>query len=562
MDPYNNSISEGQRIKTLAQLAEQMRNQHASHQAIVTKLKMVNTQQCTPPLPEEVVVKIAKNPGRYKTEMDELEKLEPASSTRRDKVGLLLSEVEAQQVRWLWSGRIPLGKLAILDGDPALGKSLLTLDIAARVTTGRPMPDGTPTEQGGVVLVAPEDGAGDTLKPRLEAAKGDPAQVLLLNTVEHKGLETDEVYERTFTIPGDLVVLEEAIHRVKAVLVILDPLMAVLGPDINSFRDQDVRRALTPLAQLAERMGCAVVIVRHLNKGNSENKLYRGGGSIGIIASARVGLMVTLDPDDENKRVLFTVKNNLSKWANSYTYQVVENEDGVPYIQWLEESDRPALTLPGGAANLSYERQIIVKMLKDSIDPLTPKEIAERMKQDYKKILLTLSRMQKAGEIVRPYRGYYTTPYHPSISRKGTDKNTDTYDTSNTNDITDTNDTKPIQNITSKVSKVSLVSEISQNETTSQREPATRIPAEVSRRIPKPIANCDYEKFHWMYWHPCEGEVVEIVCPICDQVARQSSKLSPKRRALYDVMNYYRPLEGEQRSAWIERIGPIFTVAM
>jgi len=546
-------------MKTLAQLAEQMRNQLASHGAIVTTLKMVNMLQCTPPLLEEVVVKIAKDPERYKTATDELEKLEPASSTRGERVGLLLSEVETQQVRWLWLGHIPLGKLTILDGDPALGKSLLTLDIAARVTTGRPMPDGTPSEQGGVVLVAPEDGAADTLKPRLETAKGDPAQVLLLNTVVHKGLETDEVYERAFTIPGDLAVLEEAIHRVKAVLVILDPLMAVLAPDINSFHDQDVRRALTPLAQLAERTGCAVVIVRHLNKGNSENKLYKGGGSIGIIASARVGLMVTPDPDDENKRVLTTVKNNLSKWANPYTYQVVENEHGVPYIQWLEESDQPALTLLGAEANLSYVRQIILKILKGSNTPLATKEIAERMSQSAERIRVVLSRMQKAGEIVRPYRGYYTTPHHPSIGRKDTDKSTDTYDTSNTND---TNDTKSIQNITSKVSKVSLVSEISQNETTSQREPATRIPAEVTRRIPKPIANCHYERYHWMYWHPCEGEVVEIVCPICDQVARQSSKLSSKRRALYDVMNYYPPLEGEQRSAWIERIGPIFTVAM
>jgi RecA-family ATPase len=559
MDPYNISIPEGQKVKTLAQLAEQMRNQHASHEYIVTKLKMVNTQQCSPPLSEEVVVKIAKHPERFKTATDELVILEPASSISRDMVGLLLSEVETQQVRWLWSGRIPLGKLAILDGDPGLGKSLLTLDIAARVTTGRPMPDGTPSEQGGVVLVAPEDGAGDTLKPRLEAAKGNPAQVLLLNTVKHKSLETGEVYERTFTLPGDLAVLEEAINRVKAVLVILDPLMAVLGPDINSFRDQDVRRALTPLAQLAERMGCAVVIVRHLNKGNSENKLYKGGGSIGIIATARVGLMVTLDPDDENKRALTNIKNNLSKWSNPYKYQVVENEHGVPYIQWLEESDQPVLTLANGQANLSYERQSILKILKGSHTPLAPKEIADRMGQRDTRIRVVLSRMQQAGEIVRPYRGYYTTPHHQSIRRKETDMNTETYDTSNTNDVTDTNDTKAIQYITSKVS---LVSEISQDETTSQREPATRNPADVSRRIPKPLANCHYEKYHWMHWHPCEGEIVEIVCPICDQVARQSSKLSPKRAALYDVMNSYRPLEGEQRSAWIERIGPIFRFAM
>jgi hypothetical protein len=85
----------------------------------------------------------------------------------------------------------------------------------------------------------------------------------------------------------------------------------------------------TPLAQLAERTGCAAVIVRQLNKGNPENKLYKGGGSIGIIATARVGLMVTLDPDDQNKRVLTNIKNNLSKWTNPYKYQVVTTPHGL-----------------------------------------------------------------------------------------------------------------------------------------------------------------------------------------------------------------------------------------
>jgi hypothetical protein len=96
----------------------------------------------------------------------------------------VLSQVKTQQVDWLWQRRIPLGKITILDGDPGMGKSLLAIFIAACVSTGQPMPDGAPGKQGKVILIAPEDAAEDTIKPRVEAAGGDPSQVILLETVE------------------------------------------------------------------------------------------------------------------------------------------------------------------------------------------------------------------------------------------------------------------------------------------------------------------------------------------------------------------------------------------
>jgi hypothetical protein len=181
-------------------------------------------------------------------------------------LGLFLSEVETQEVRWLWEKRIPLGKITILDGDPGMGKSLLAINVAARVSTGHPMPDGTPGTRGGVILIAPEDGAGDTLRPRLEVAGGDPSHILLLNTVEGLDAKKAKVSDRPFSLSRDLEVLEGAIKRTQAVLVILDPLMAVLGHNIDSSRDQDVREIFTPLAHLAERTDCAVLIIRHLTK--------------------------------------------------------------------------------------------------------------------------------------------------------------------------------------------------------------------------------------------------------------------------------------------------------
>jgi len=266
-------------------------------------------------------------------------------------------------------------------------------------------------------VALPQDGAGDTIKPRLEAAGGNPSKVRLLNTIESLDAKRMEIYDRPFSLSRDLDILEEAIKAIEAILVVLDPLMAVLGHNIDSSSDQDVREVFTPLAQLAERTGCAVLIIRHLNKGSSENPLYRGAGSIGIIAAARIGLIVAQDPDDEDKRILATTKNNLSKNPGNLTYQVVENERGVPYVQWLGENHQSIASLLSGT-NLSTQRQDILRTLKDSPAPLGPQDIAEQTGLDYERVRKTLPRMLKAGELASPARGLYTTPGHPCLARK------------------------------------------------------------------------------------------------------------------------------------------------
>jgi AAA domain len=119
-----------------------------------------------------------------------------------------------------------------------------------------------------------------------------------------------------------------------AQLLIMDPLVAYLGADTNSFRDQDVRRALAPLAAMAERTGAAVVAVRHLNKRNDPNPLYRGGGSIAFTASGRSAMLVAQDPEDPEGRILAGVKNNLAAVPSSLTYRVVPAGSAIR-IEWL-----------------------------------------------------------------------------------------------------------------------------------------------------------------------------------------------------------------------------------
>src|SRR5215217_3908730 len=227
-------------------------------------------------------------------------------------IGTLLAEVQTETVEWLWERRIPFAKITVLDGDPDNGKSVLTTDLAARVTVGKAMPYGfgKTFPQAGVVILSAEDGVGDTIRPRFDAAGGDPNKVIILGN------------EDPFGIPEDLPKLERAIKRVGAKLVIIDPIMAFLGENINSNSDKDVRSALKPLKPLAERTGAAFVIVRHLNKTPGGNVLYRGGGSIGIIGAARSGLVVGPHPTDEGLRVLASQKHNLSMPPESLAYRV------------------------------------------------------------------------------------------------------------------------------------------------------------------------------------------------------------------------------------------------
>lgn len=262
---------------------------------------------------------------------------------------VFLSDVQPERVDWLWPGRIPRGKLTVLEGDPKTGKSTLATDIAARVSTGTPFADGARVPSPGfVVLMSAEDGLADTIRPRLDAADADTSKVIAWESVPVINDEGVASGIRSPSIPRDLEALESIIVKNGAILVVIDVLSAYLGSDIDGHRDQDIRRALMPLAKLAERTDAAILVLRHLNKSSGGSAIYRGGGSIGIAAAARSILLAAADPLDEtgNRRVLAVTASNLSAPVPALAYHLESSEEhGCARVVWDGVSEHTSTSL-------------------------------------------------------------------------------------------------------------------------------------------------------------------------------------------------------------------------
>ena len=251
-----------------------------------------------------------------------------------------MSDVHAIVIDWLWLGHLPRGKVMVLDGDPDVGKSLVTIDFTAIVSTGSKWPDGAPCQLGKVLIMSAEDDPDDTIRPRLDAAEADSNNVLFLNEV----IDPITGRPRQPSLPGDLAVIEKVVRDNGVTLLIIDVLAAYLDPDVKIFNDQSVRAALAHFHRMAAATGCCIIVLRHVKKGEVRKAIHAGGGSIGLIGAARAGFMAALDPDDEEKtrRVLVCTKMNLAPKPPAQLYKIVGSENGAPAIQWLGASKHTA----------------------------------------------------------------------------------------------------------------------------------------------------------------------------------------------------------------------------
>lgn len=263
-----------------------------------------------------------------------------------------MNEVEAKQVDFLWYPYIPYGKLTIVQGDPGEGKTTAVLQIAAALTKGEQLPcDDTERVPVDVIYQTAEDGLADTVKPRLEAAGADCSRVHVIDESEQGLSMLDER-------------IESAIIRTNAKLVILDPIQAYLGANVDMHRANEIRPVMKHLGDIAEKYGCAIILIGHMNKASGSKSTYRGLGSIDIQATARSVLIVARVKDDPDCRVIGHDKSSLAPEGQSISFRLSE-ETGFVWEGPIELTIDDLLSGNSNISKLDEAKTFLKQVLAD-----------------------------------------------------------------------------------------------------------------------------------------------------------------------------------------------------
>ena len=231
---------------------------------------------------------------------------------------LRMADVELTSVEWLWFPYIPFGKLTIIQGNPGEGKTYFAMRLAAACTNRKPLPGMEVLEPFNIIYQTAEDGLGDTVKPRLMEAEADLEKVLVIDDRDTPLTLADER-------------IEKAIRENHARLVIIDPVQAFLGADVDMNRANEVRPIFRSLGDIAQDTGCAIVLIGHLNKAAGTQSTYRGLGSIDITAAVRSLLFIGKLKDSPTTRVLIHEKSSLAPPGQSLAFSLGD-EKGFSWI--------------------------------------------------------------------------------------------------------------------------------------------------------------------------------------------------------------------------------------
>lgn len=273
-----------------------------------------------------------------------------------------LSEVQQTEVDWLWYPYIPFGKLTIIQGNPGEGKTFFAMQLAAACTNRKFLPQMEPFEPFNVIFQTAEDGLGDTVKPRLISAEADPERVLVIDDAENPLTLADQR-------------IEKAIRENNARLVIIDPLQAFLGANVDMNRANEVRPIFRRMAEMAQNTNCAIVMIGHLNKASGTQSTYRGLGSIDITAVVRSLLFIGKVKNDPTTRVIVHEKSSLAPPGQSLAFSLGDEKG----FRWIGAYDITAedLLAGGEGSKTELKQELAAKLIVDFLAEGKKVSIAE-----------------------------------------------------------------------------------------------------------------------------------------------------------------------------------------
>lgn len=267
------------------------------------------------------------------------------------------ADVQSRAINWLWYPYIPYGKITIVQGDPGEGKTTFVLSLLSIISKGQAFPGSDVCVSGKAIYQNAEDDNSDTIKPRLEMHEANCANICFID--KDSGI---------ISLDGNE--LEKAVRQTQAKILVLDPIQSFLGENVDMNRANSIRPRLTRLKEIAERTGCAVILVGHLNKNSGGKANYHGLGSIDISAAARSVLVIGRPADNPEIRVMAQQKNNLGPIGTSMAFAIQNGK-----VEWLGDYGLSASELLSGSGTdsesgkLLSARMLLQELLKDGEMP-------------------------------------------------------------------------------------------------------------------------------------------------------------------------------------------------
>jgi RecA-family ATPase len=318
-----------------------------------------------------------------------------------------VSDIPKKAIVWLWEFIIAIGKLTIFAGDPGVGKSLATLYIIARLSTGRPIVKNS-TEICDCLILSGEDDIADTIRPRLEILGANLDRVHFIKDRIAKDSR------HTFSLK-DIETIFDSVDQINSKggnlrLLILDPVDSFLG-GTDAYRNNYVREIFEGILKLASEEQFAILGIAHLNK-SMTSAAYRVGGSIAFTALSRSVYIFAKDPYNSEKRVMLPLKNNLAKDTNGIQYSIQQAEKNIPFIQFEREIDEKIEDyllpyIPEKRKNSPEQEEILSLLEKKYPTPMSTHDIAEILKKNDNNISMMLGKLEKKGKIKRPKTGQW-----------------------------------------------------------------------------------------------------------------------------------------------------------